>query len=299
MRGPNGFAARLAVLATVLVVGPATLAPGTAQAPGSVTSAARAAKADGTTAAQHYGWGAMQWDFAWEFGESLTSDAYRGAHPEGGWWVDHSTGTGRVVKYGGGLEFHSGEVSQSFKAPDVGTTTLELEGKAAKRGRWELRERIRFYPAQDAPAGEPYAFVVELIPENPALYNCGRHNITIARAEVGGSTVRVQANAGKSAWSKTVAGFGRSDKDDRLYAIQITGKQITWFVNGSAVASLRARAAIPRIPMTVRMRMVGNGSTEMQKSFVLIDWVRNYNLQRGKRPPRGQSLTKGGYGGDC
>ncbi len=35
------------------------------------------------TADQAYGWGATLWDFAWEFGESLTSRPYRGTHPRG------------------------------------------------------------------------------------------------------------------------------------------------------------------------------------------------------------------------
>ena len=61
------------MLATALVVGPATLAPGTAEAPGAPSGGLAG---DGTTAAKHYGWGDLQWDFGWEFGESLTSGAY-------------------------------------------------------------------------------------------------------------------------------------------------------------------------------------------------------------------------------
>ena len=45
--------------------------------------------------------------------------------------------------------------------------------------------------------------------------------------------------------------------------------------------------------------MVGKGNTEMKKSDVRIDWVRSYNLARGKKTPKGASLTKGNYGGDC
>ena len=55
----TGFSLRLAALATALVVGPASLAPGTAEAP--VTSALAG---EGTTAAQRYGWRVMQWDYA-------------------------------------------------------------------------------------------------------------------------------------------------------------------------------------------------------------------------------------------
>ncbi len=300
MRGASkGFAVRLAVLATAFVVGPATLAPGTAEAPDAATALVKA-KAGGTTAAQQYRWGDLQWDYAWEFGESLSSQAYRGKRFAGGSWTDHSTGTGRVVKYGGGLEFHSGEVTQAFKAPDFGTTTLTLEGKPAQRGRWELRERIHLYPKQDAAGGEAYTFVAELIPEDPALYDCGRHNITIARAEIGASSVRVGANAGNKAWSRSIGGFGRGEADDRLYGIQVAKRRITWFIDGRAVASLRAPAAIPKIPMTVRMRLLGKGSTEMKKTDVRIDWVRQYDLKRGNKTPKGQGLGKPQpYGGDC
>lgn len=292
----RGFLLRLGVLATALVVGPATLSPGTAEAPGSVSARA----SDKTTAAKRYGWGEARWDFGWEFGESLTSQAYTGKDFRGGSWIDHSTGTGRIVKYGGGLEFHSGEVVQSVNAPDRGTTTLELEGKPAMRGRWELRERIHFYPTRDAPGGDHYTFVVELIPEDPALYDCGRRNITIARAEVGGSSVRIQANAGNKAWSKSVGGYGRGDGEDRFYGIQITKKRITWFVNGKVVGSLRSAAAVPKVPMTVRMKLVGKGNTEMKKSDVRIDWVRSFDLSKGKKTPTRPGLGKPGpYRGDC
>ncbi|PWN04563.1 hypothetical protein DJ010_02740 [Nocardioides silvaticus] len=288
----RGSTLRLLVLATALVVGPATLAPVTAEAPGPV-AAARAT--DGTTAAKRYGWGEAQWDFGWEFGESLGDGAYTGRKFGLGSWSDDSTGTGRVVKYGGGLEFHSGEVAQSTNAPDRGTTTLRLEGLPAKRGRWELRERIHFYPDRDAPGGKPYRFVVELVPEDPAQYDCGRHNITVADTVVGGSTVKIQANAGGTSWRKTLKGFGRKgDEDDRFYGLQITKKRITWFVNGTAVASLAAAAALPKTPMTVRMRLVGEGNdTEMKKTDIRIDWVRGFDLARGKKTPKGASLTKG------
>ena len=150
----TGFALRLAALATALVVGPATLAPGTAEAPSDTTARA----GDGTTAAQRYQWRTMQWDFAWEFGESLSSGPYRGADIRGGGWQDSSNGTGRVVKWGGGIEFHSGERYDG--ADDRGTTTLTLAGQAGPagplgapravpsgRGRWRrLRVRRRAGP---------------------------------------------------------------------------------------------------------------------------------------------------------
>lgn len=293
----TGFLLRLAALATALVVGPATLAPGTAEAPSSGAPGRAALAGDSTTAAQRYGWRVMQWDFAWEFGESLSSPPYRGASIKGGRWEDASTGTGRAVKYGGGIEFNSGELID--EAPDFGDTSLTLRGKPARLGRWELRERIRQYPQYDGSETTPFTFVAELIPDDPAAYDCGRHNITIARATVGGSSIIVGANAGTVTWNRTLNGYGRAEREGRLYAVQITGRRITWFINGRAVASLAASAAIPKVPMTVRMRVLGQGGKEMKKSHVLIDWVRNYDLTKGSVPPNGYALTQSAYGGDC
>jgi hypothetical protein len=283
----TGFALRLAALATALVVGPATLAPGTAEAP---SESARATQ--GATTAQRYSWGAAQWDFAWEFGESLSSRPYRGQDVTGGSWVDHSDGTGRVAKTGGGVEFHSGE--RYAGAHDFGTTALTLQDKALQRGRWELKERIRLkqYQPFDEPGGKRYAFVVELVPDDPTIDPCTSSVITVARAEVGGSSIQIGVDAGSARWRKTYR-YGRTENDVRLYAVQVTGQRITWFINGRAVASLAAAQAIPDVPMTMRMRLAGQGDTEMKKSYVLIDWVRGYDLKRGTRTPNGDSLAKG------
>ena len=278
----TGFTLRLAALATALVIGPATLAPGTAEAPSDPTARA----GDGTTAAQRYQWRTMQWDFAWEFGESLSSGPYRGADIRGGGWQDSSDGTGRVVKWGGGVEFHSGERYDG--AHDRGTTTMTLEGKPARLGRWELRERFRL----DEAAGADYGFVVELVPDGTAPGDCPAYSLTVARSVPGDGSVRVGVDIGSTEWGKTLTGFSRGEGDGRLYGVQITRNRITWFVDGTAKASLAASEAIPKVPLTVRMRLVGKGATEMRKTTMLIDWVRNYDLNKGKQPPNGAALTK-------
>jgi hypothetical protein len=283
----TGFALRLAVLATAFVVGPATLAPGTAEAPSAYARANQ-----GATTAQRYAWGGALWDFAWEFGESLDSRPYRGSDVTGGRWAERTEGTGRVAKTGGGVEFHSGE--RYVGAHDFGSTTLTLRDKPLKRGRWELKERIRMkqYEQFDERGGQRYDFVVELVPDDLSLDPCSAPVITVARAEVGGSRIQIGVDAGPARWRKTY-NDARTENDVRFYAVQVTGRRITWFINGRAVASLGAAQAIPDVPMTMRMRLDAPGTTEMKKSYVLIDWVRGYDLKRGKRTPRGDALVKG------
>jgi hypothetical protein len=287
----KGIAARIAAVATALVVGPATLAPGTAEAP-APTRAALAG--DGATAAQSYHWRTMLWDFAWEFGESLDSRPYRGTDTDAGRWVEYTDGTGRVVKYGGGIEFHSGDKHFERVGPDKGTTTLTLLYQPAKRGRWEIRERAE----RSETNGANYRFLIELVPDDPAGYDCGAHNLTIAEVQPGASSVKIGVNAGTRRWSKSFTGYPQRN-DNYAFAVQITAKRITWFINGKAVAGLGAAAAIPQVPMTLRLSLVGAGAKEMNKSVVKLDWVRAYNLLKGDPARTSVTLTEGRYGGAC
>jgi len=289
----KGFTLRLATLATALVVGPATLAPGAAEAPvasgtaATATSATAALTGDRTTAAKRYKWRLLQWDFAWEFGESLDSGAYLGPDRRGGRWIEHSNGTGRAVKYGGGIEFHSGERYEG--APDRGTTTLTLADKPSRLGRWELRERFRLPET----TGTGYQFVVELVPEGTLPDECPAYSLVLGSSVPRDGSVRIGVDIGNTAWNKTLSGYGRVEKEARLYGVQITGKAIVWFLDSRPVAKLAAPAAIPKVPLTLRMRLVGKEGVEMRKSDLLIDWVRHYDLTKGLRPATDGRLVRG------
>ena len=287
---------RVAAIVVALVVAPGTFAPGVAEAPASASSASSAARAAGAgdTAAQRNSWGRMQWDFAWEFGESLDSRPYRGMDTATGRWLEQTTGTGRAAKYGGGVEFHSALVRKGTDDPDFGSSTLTLKDQPAKRGRWEIKERSYRYEQGE----RDYAFLIELIPADPADYDCGANNLTIARLSPGNDRVEVGVNAGPVRWNRTLTGY-RQQGNHYAFAVQVTGRRITWFVNGRAVGSLAAPAAIPKVPMTLRMSMVGTGAQEMNKSVVKIDWVRHYDLKRGTRAPKGAALARKSRDSGC
>lgn len=280
----KGFALRAAAVATALVIGPAALAPGTAEAP----SPSRMAGADGVTAAQKFGWGIMQWDFAWEFGESLASPPYRGADAKVGHWTEDTFGSGRAVKYGGGVEFQSGDKQYNKVGPDYGDSWLTLHDQSAKTGRWEVRERAD----QIETNAQRYRFVIELIPDDPTLDPCQR-SITIADVTVADNSLKIGATGGATKWSKTFADGYPQNNSNYAFALQITGKRVTWFANGQAIASTGAAGARPTVPMTLRMRMVGQGAKEMNKTTAKVDWARYYDLTRGKVPPNGAALTQG------
>lgn len=294
MRFPTtGFALRLAALATALVVGPAALAPGTAEAP--LSTSTTALQGEGTPASQRYGWRTLQWDFAWEFGESLDSPPFRGANIRGGKWLDYSDGTGRAVKSGGGVDFDTGERYDGAK--DFGVTRLTLSGRPARLGRWEVKERTRMLET----GGRDFEFVVELVPEGTAPDECPDYRLTVGRGTLGGGSIRIGVNAGSLALTRNLTGYGDPvpllrPRSPRYYAVQITGRRITWFLDGRAVASTTAPAAIPKVPLTLRMSTVGGGTTDRDKAEVIVDWVRYYDLNKGVRPPNGYGLKAGSPG---
>lgn len=287
----RGLALRVAVAATALVVGPAALAPGTAEAPTHTTRAAQLA-GDGATAGQKFQWRFVQWDYAWEFGESFDSAAYRGQSRRGGTWEEYTDGSGRVVKYGGGVEFHSGVIRNKLDAPDYGTSMLTLHGKGMQQGRWEIKERAD--TPDDLSPGKDYRFIIELVPEDGS--DACANNIRIAEVSPSNGTLTIGAKTPGGSWARTLSGYPQSTSNGYAYGLEITGKRMTWFLNGQVIGSLGASAARPTVPMTVRMRLVGaDRNAEMNKSVVKIDWVRGYNLKNGKVAPTTPAVRTGTY----
>ena len=76
-------------------------------------------------------------------------------------------------------------------------------------------------------------------------------------------------------------------------------KHITWFVNGKPTGTVRAKAAIPKGPMTVRISFVGEGRSQMASAKHTTDWVRSYTLKHGEKPSSKITLRKGAAHGGC
>lgn len=282
---------RLALLVGLLVAGPAVVAPGLADAP----TAARGVGAS-PTASQRYHWGERLYDFGWVFGQSLTSPPGAGREPDQGRWLDASDGTGRAHIRGGGLELASSPNGIEGGDGDHGTTSATLRDQPARFGRWEIRHRSLPFESADA----SYRVRIELVPDDPADHACGGRTITVAETNPNGSTVRIGVNApdGRS-WTRSIGGLPQGKDYPRNYGLEVRKGRITWFVNGQVVGTVRNRAAIPKVPMTVRLSLVGDGHREMNSTEALFDWVRGWDLAKGELPPTGPALQAGTFEPDC
>ena len=239
------------------------------------------------TASQHYNWFPPLFDFAWEYGQSLTSPPARGTRIRGG-WVDSSTGSGRVSKYNGGLALDSKRYVGAGPG-DFGTTRATLKGNAMTHGRWETSVRIR---SAYETGGRAYQTLVELIPAKAADYDCGQHNITVASISPFSPRVGFGVRSPSHSWSgATTAAYIPLVRAYNV-AVEVAKGHITWFLNGSPVGSVTNTAALPAVPMTLRLSLVGQHDAEMDQTNLISDWQRGFPITTGKQTVSQKKLPR-------
>ena len=70
------------------------------------------------------------------------------------------------------------------------------------------------------------------------------------------------------------------------YAVEVARDHITWFLDGRPIATVKDRAAISDVPLTLRLSLQGDGNKEMNRTRAMFDWMRA--LADRHRPPRHQ-----------
>lgn len=298
MKTTTSRVARGAVMTVALLVGTLIL-PGTADVSDRAPDARRAGQG---TASQNYGWAPSLFDFAWEYGESLTDRPGRGTKRQGR-WVDVTTGSGRAARHNGGLMLESkyGVVSKVDAGPgDRGTTTLTLQGNPQTYGRWELRGNV--WGPQPSDSGPHYTVRYSLVPENDP--DCTARSITIAqftRAKDAYAFGAFTPNK-KRAWRRSVGGVPqgvRSETNSHAYAVEVGKDHISWFLDGKVVGVLKTKAAIPKVPLTLRLSLIGSGQKEMQHTYVIQDWIRGFPINKGTQVRKGPGLKAGKHSYPC
>jgi len=255
--------------------------------------AARGDAGPATTASQVHGWGRTLWDFAWEFGESLTSRPFRGTDRTGK-WLDTSNGTGRANRHNGGLSLDSqrGIDGQG----DHGSTAVTLRGNPMTYGRWEAKLRLKS-PENNT---QDYRVRIELVPNRPADYHCGAQNITVADLAPHSPTMTVGAKAlkGDREWT-TRTRVGSLFTRSASFAVEVAKNHISWFLDSRVIGTVRNQAAVSGVPMTLRLSLVGQGQEEMNRTQAISDWQRGFSIQPGKQVTSGRALQSGTHSAGC
>ena len=262
----------------------------------SVRTAGSGGQGGSTTAGGEYGWGPALWDFGWSKGEDLDTRPQRGRDAEGRWsaWSD---GTGRAVPQNGQLMLDSQREYRGI-ANSRGTTMVTLRGNPMRYGRWEVRLR-----ASTSQQGEQESRTrIELVPNDPADYDCGARTITVVDYSPLRSSVRIGAREPRgSQWTRTVEGLDL-DNQNHAWAIEVARDHLTWFREGRPIGTVATSAAVPDVPMTLRMSIVGDedGDRRINKTQTYYDWMRGYSLEHGRQVTKDvPALRKGSFDAAC
>lgn len=253
---------------------------------------ARAAPPAQATAGRTYRWGSARFDFDWEYGESLTSKPGIATVPRGR-WIDSSSGTGRAALYNGALQM---DVGSSTAYGPLGNTVAHLSGNAQPYGRWETRVQPMGFGAP----GTGFALHVQLVPADSAKARCGNQAITVFRVSPGAPEPQIGAlSSSGGSWTRQVPGV-TANNAFHAYAVEVTPKKITWFVDGKVVGKVSDPEAISGEPLTVRVSTEAVATqSRVQGARTLVDWVRAWPTGTGSKTRGGVSLTRGTHSTAC
>lgn len=258
-----------------------------------------AARGPTSEAFTRYGWSPAVFDFGFEYGESLSDPPFRGKKSKGK-WLEYTNGSGRIAKHNGGMMMMSkyGLVGPNDAKPkgDHGEMAMTMTGNARPTGRWEMR--IRPWTAEKGDAD--YRVRAELVPQKYGQYQCGANSIVIADFTPNENEVRFGAYSakGKRSWTGVKKGV-KVYATPNAYAVEVGKKHITWFVNGQPVGNVKTKAAIPGVPLALRLSMVGDGNKEMDHTYAIMDWIRGWDMARGRQVKGGPKMKSGKHNLSC
>ena len=226
-----------------------------------------------TNAAKVFRWGSHKWgdDF---ITRSINRKRWKSDHPQ------------RIGHKGGMLTIKAGGSLRSI-------TTWAA--KSAAYGRWEARVRIHERPAS---TGEQYQATWMLQPAGG--HRCHGSEVTMATYQAGDDRVR--------GWVRTPDnnefGFSRATNLSSLawhtYAVEITPKRISWFSDTKVLRTEKRPEALAGVKYRPQFLMTGPAGEQMRETWLQMDWVRFYSLQRpNARSVKAPAMARGTYAGTC
>jgi hypothetical protein len=211
-----------------------------------------------TNAAKVFRWGLENWRQEFETGSLSTH-----------WKSDHPTAIGQQT---GMLTIKA--------ASDSGTVNVWPDDQSAVRGRWEARVRA----VEKSAGGQPYRFTWQLVPVDGD--SCGANRIVLSSYVPGDARVR---GAVRTLPDHAFVYTRKADLRPRAwhtYAVEVTADHVSWFMDTKVLRTERRPAALSGVRYRPEFTMEDVAGTAMRPSWMQMDWVRYYTLNR----PNAQSI---------
>jgi hypothetical protein len=215
--------------------------------------------------------------FGW-YGSGVTRYEFHGAK-ESYWRVK---GRGLVQNQHGMLTLNTstrGSVSATLAKPGHST------------GRWEIRLRSRRYETAHA----NYKVVTELVPAGTRDQHCGGRDIALENYKLGTDRAKFYIHTLPDNTFRASLGRNLGNDQWHTFAVEVTPKRISWFVDAHVIRSERRSAALSGVPLTVRFSMRAAGDARMNQSRMQMDWLRYWTLgspnQKSTKAPQTELAT--------
>ena len=170
-----------------------------------------------------------------------------------------------------------------------GTVSAQMTIPGRAYGRWETRLRQRQYGNKHT----PYRVLTELVPA--AGEGCGEQNVALNKFTMGGNEVNSYVRARPDHLFQGTVKRGLGQDQWHVYAVEVTKKRISWFVDSKVIYSETRPDALSGRKFQVRFTMEAAEGKRMNKARMQMDWLRYWSLQakneRSTKAPKAKQTT--------
>lgn len=157
-----------------------------------------------------------------------------------------------------------------------GTVSATQITKGHAVGRWEIRIRSRQY----GHGHQNYRVMTELVPAGKRPEYCGAQNIALEAYTPGKPMVSHYIRTRPD--NRFIMRKGASFKNDQwhTFAVEVTKKRISWFVDAHVVSTETRDDALSGVPFAVRFTMLAEDGRRMNQARMQMDWLRYWTLRK-------------------
>ena len=184
----------------------------------------------------------------------------------------------------------------TLNTANKGTVSAQMTIPGRAYGRWETRLRQRQYGHRFT----PYRVITELVPATKEGEGCGEQNIALNRFKMGGREVNFYIRTRPNNLYQASVKRGLGQDQWHTYAVEVTRKRISWFVDSHVVRTETRPDALSGRKFQVRFTMQAVKGKRMNKARMQMDWLRYWTLHaRNARSTAAPRLTKTTYAQSC
>lgn len=177
-----------------------------------------------------------------------------------------------------------------------GTVSATQITKGHEVGRWEIRLRSRQY----GHGHQNYRVMTELVPAGQRPEYCGAENIALEAYTPNKTMVSHYIRSRPD--NRYIMRKGMSLKNDQwhTFAVEVTRKRISWFVDAHVVSTEKRQDALSGVPYAVRFTMQAEDGKRMNKARMQMDWLRYWTLRKpNQKSTSAPSPAVGTYKDTC